>query len=90
MERSNRIEVRNPVLLLPGVATLRALPDPVRMALAAALLEIATDARARAEKCWRTHKAPMAAYWKAVAVYAGHLSRAIRKPLAANQNSNAA
>ncbi len=57
---------------------MRALPPESRAALRALLRDIATDARVRAEKCWRTHKAPMAAYWKAVAVYAGHTARAIR------------
>jgi hypothetical protein len=79
MPRSNRAEVRNPVLALPGMCRLRTLPQPMREALAALLDDIATDARARAEQCWRRHKAPMAAYWKAVAVYARHIARAIRK-----------
>lgn len=30
------------------------------------------------EKSWRTHKAPMALYWKCVAVYAGHIARLCR------------
>lgn len=81
-DRSTRAEVRNPVLALPGMAKLRAMPTPIREALAVVLMEIAADARGRAEKCWRTHKAPMAAYWKAVAVYAGHIARAIRKDAA--------
>lgn len=77
--RSNRAEVRNPVLALPAIRRLNALPPPARDALAAVLDDIATDARARAEACWRKHKAPMAAYWKAVAVYARHTARALRK-----------
>jgi hypothetical protein len=56
---------------------LRALPPEQRAALKAVLRDIALDARFRAEKCWRTHKAPMAAYWKAVSVYAGHTARAL-------------
>lgn len=83
--RSSRREVRNPVLGLPGMARLRALPKPARDALEAVLRDIATDARRRADECWSRHKAPMAAYWKAVAVYAGHTARAInqveREPL---------
>jgi hypothetical protein len=42
------------------------------------LLDIRQDAQVRAEKSWRSHKAPMAAYWKAVAVYAGHAARLLR------------
>lgn len=77
--RSNRAEVRNPVLALPAAARLRALPAPAREALAAVLRDLSRDARERAEKSWRTHKAPMAAYWKAVAVYARHLAVALKK-----------
>lgn len=78
-DRSTRAEVRNPVLALPGMARLYALPAPLRNALAGVLDEIAADARARADKCWFKHKAPMAAYWKAVGVYAKHIARALRK-----------
>jgi hypothetical protein len=40
--------------------------------------EIALDARERANTCWKKHKAPMAAYWKACSVYAGHARRLTR------------
>ncbi|MEG8024096.1 hypothetical protein QP162_05940 [Sphingomonas aurantiaca] len=75
--RSSRADVRNPVLALPGIATLRALDPSTRAAIAGALREIQADARVHAIKCWKTHKAPMALYWKAVGVYAGHLARAL-------------
>lgn len=75
--RSVRATVRNPLLLLPGMDALRALPADQRKALRIVLRDIALDARFRAEKCWRTHKAPMAAYWKAVSVYANHTARAL-------------
>lgn len=77
MTRSTLREVRNPVLALDGVSALRGMPADVRKAIAAALRSIQADARIRADKCWRTHKAPMAVYWKAVGVYAGHLARAV-------------
>ncbi len=77
-ERSTLREVRNPVLALPSASRLTHLPEPARAALEALLREIQADARLRAEKCWQTHKAPMALYWKAVGVYAGHLARASR------------
>jgi len=70
--------VRNPVLGLPAVAELRVLPDESRAAVRALLLDIRSDARERAERAWRKNKGPMAAYWKAVAVYAGHTARALR------------
>ena len=75
--RSNRAEVRNPILTLPGLIRLRALPRPAREALAELLRDIGNDATERANTCWKKHKAPMAAYWKAVAVYARHIARAI-------------
>ena len=76
-QRSARPQVRNPVLALPAAEQLRALDAPAKAALRAALLDLQADARARAEQCWRKHKAPMAAYWKATSVYAGHLARAL-------------
>lgn len=76
MRSSNKI-IRNPILGLPGIARLQALPEAVRAPLRDILAELAEDARQRAELSWRRHKAPMAAYWKAVAVYAGHLRRAL-------------
>jgi len=67
--------IHNPLLALPAAGAIAALPPEARAALRAVLLDLRNDARARAEKCWRTHKAPMAAYWKAVAVYANHTAR---------------
>ena len=78
MNRSSRAEVRNPILQLPGALALRELDPETREAISTALRSIQMDARARAEECWRRHKAPMACYWKAVSVYAGHLARAVR------------
>ena len=76
--RNLRTDVRNPLFGLPAASRLRNLPDPARAVLADLLGQISADARLRAEKCWRTHKAPMAVYWKAVAVYAGHARRLTR------------
>jgi hypothetical protein len=83
IDRSNRAEVRNPVLALPGFGRLRALPEPVREALRAILMDLGADADERAAACWRKHKAPMAAYWKAVGVYARHIAKALRSGVAA-------
>lgn len=77
--RSLRPDVRNPMLALPSMGRMGAFPAPIRYALADVLDELAADARQRAEQCWRKHKAPMAVYWKAVAVYAGHIARALRR-----------
>lgn len=74
--RSNRAEIRNPLLHLPAPQRLLALPPETRHALAELLTELAAD---RAEHSWARHKAPMVAYWKAVSVYAGHLRRILRR-----------
>lgn len=76
-DRSLRREVRNPVLGLPSSAALIALDPSAKGALRAVLLDLRRDAQARADKCWKTHKAPMALYWKCVAVYAGHIARVL-------------
>lgn len=75
--RSNRPIVRNPMLAMPAMEGLRNLEPHARAAVQELLQDLAADASARADKCWRTHKPPMAAYWKAVAVYARHTARAI-------------
>jgi hypothetical protein len=76
-ERSGRREVRNPVLRLPAMQALLELDEDSRRALTAVLLDLKVDARRQAEQAWARHKAPMAAYWKAVSVYAGHVARAV-------------
>jgi len=75
VDRSSRREVRNPLLALPGFKLLCDLSPETRRVIASALRSIQMDARKRAEECWRKHKAPMAVYWKAVGVYAGHAAR---------------
>jgi hypothetical protein len=52
--------------------------EPERSILRRLLLDLRVDARARAEDCWDRRKPPMAAYWAAVAVYAGHAARALK------------
>lgn len=78
MTRSNRIEVRNPVLNLPHLERIKELDPDARKVLADILGDIAKDARGRAQESWRKNKAPMAAYWKAVSTYSGHIKRAVR------------
>jgi hypothetical protein len=82
--RSSRPEVRNPMLALPATRRLaESLQEPARALLAEVLTELARDAADRARASWRSHKAPMACYWKIVSVYARHLARALRQaPLA--------
>ena len=76
--RSTRPEVRNPVLGLPAVERLLALPPESREAIAALMGDLSHDARVRAQESWRKNKGPMAAYWKAVGAYATHIRRAVR------------
>lgn len=70
--RSSRIDIRNPLLTLPSSRRIADLPSDAKAALSALLSELAKDAAERAEKSWRKSKGPMAAYWKAVSVYAKH------------------
>jgi hypothetical protein len=77
--RSSRVEVRNPILTLPAVDALRSLDPAAQDALRLILLDLQREARARAEKSWRTHKPPLAAYWSAVGVYAGHIARTLHR-----------
>lgn len=76
--RSSKPEVRNPVLALPAAQRLAKLPPDVRWVLHELLVELSRDASDRAIKSWKQHKAPMAAYWKAVAVYSRHISMIIK------------
>ena len=78
-DRSTTEAVRNPLSTLPAAARIAALPVEAREALEELLRDISADARTRAEKCWRSHKAPMAAYWKALAVYSRHAAILITK-----------
>ncbi|WP_224962607.1 hypothetical protein [Geomonas subterranea] len=78
MDRSVKAEVRNPLLALPSSRAIMALPDDVKAALRRLLLDLRKDAQEKADKSWRSHKAPMAVYWKACAVYAGHIARLLR------------
>ncbi len=79
-ERSNRAEVRNPVLGLPSARLLRSMPGETRLLLAVLLPDLSRDSRGRANASWDSRKAFVAAYWATVAVYAGHVARALLPP----------
>ncbi|GIU74795.1 MAG: hypothetical protein KatS3mg004_1882 [Bryobacteraceae bacterium] len=68
----------NPVLDLPECKELLGLPDASRIALARALCGLASAADTKADISWRRRKAPMAAYWRAVSIYARHIARALK------------
>lgn len=79
LTRSNRPEVRNPVLALPAVERLRSLPPESREALRAVLLDLRREAFDKKEAAKGRHKMWTATYWHVVAVYALHIARALRQ-----------
>jgi hypothetical protein len=83
VDRSALRETRNPLLALPAFQALCDLPSESRRKLSDALGALSREANDRAEKSWKQRKGPMAAYWKAVAVYAKHAARVLKcAPLA--------
>lgn len=70
--------VRNPLTRLPAARQALDLPAEPKAVLRAPLSELSRDVRTRAELAWKRRKAPMAAYWKAVAVYARHGARLLK------------
>ena len=78
--RSAQAHVRNPLVLLPAAAELAALSAEQREPMRRLLQQLSADCRQRAAEAWRKHKAPMAAYWKAQAVYARHAALLLRSP----------
>ncbi|MFC3443855.1 hypothetical protein ACFOKF_22150 [Sphingobium rhizovicinum] len=78
--RSNRAEVRNPVLALPSARLLSAMPLELRRLLFLLLLDLSREAQARAQASWTKRKAFLAAYWATVAVYARHIARTLLAP----------
>ena len=77
--RSNKPEVRNPLLAYPSAAKAADMPPEAREWLILFLEDLRRDARERAAKAWRSHKAPIALYAKVVQVYTGHLIRVLRR-----------
>lgn len=75
MSRSTMPQTRNPLLLLPAALKFAALPAEISALLREMLQQLGREANEKAQKSWRTHKAPMAVYWKMVAVYSRHLAR---------------
>ncbi|GIV82746.1 MAG: hypothetical protein KatS3mg051_2100 [Anaerolineae bacterium] len=70
--------MKNPVTKSPEILTrFDALPAEARAALKDFCSWLYRHARDEAERSWASSKAPMAVYWKAVAAWAYHISRAI-------------
>lgn len=85
--RSQRADVRNPVLALPEALELALVVQkyPEVQEKAERLLRALSDScRATAEKSWLKRKAPMAAYWYPFAVYFRHIRLALRVRPASN------
>lgn len=67
---------KNPLLRDPEIVRrFQALPDDSREALKEFLSWLYGHSRREAERCWRTSKAPMAVYWKAVSAWSFHIMR---------------
>jgi hypothetical protein len=71
-------EIANPILRLPSAAAIQALPDEARGALRAVLLDLRRESADKAQTEWKRNKGMTAAYWKAVSIYAGHISKLCR------------
>lgn len=80
--RSNRAEVRNPVLALPAAkAIVELLADNPELSAAFRdlLKELSSDMADRGERAWNKSKAPMATYWKSGSIIVKHIRRAISR-----------
>jgi hypothetical protein len=71
-----RVNPRNPVLALAPAPRLAGIPPAERRKLRDALARIREDAGIRANTLW-PQSPDRAAYWRAAAVYTGHLRRAV-------------
>lgn len=69
----------NPLMKLPAMRKVLALPPDQRAPLEALMRELRADADKLAEESWRKRKGPMAAYWRAVSTYARHVAHALSK-----------
>ncbi len=76
--RSSRPEVRNPIVALVASRRLLELDVRCKHQLRIILLMMRDEARAHANSCWAAKKGPLAVFWKATAVYAGHIARVVR------------
>jgi hypothetical protein len=76
--RGARVDVRNPIVLLPEAQALAASMTPAQRHLFGLLMRrLATEADKNAHKAWKKSKGPMAAYWRATCTYCKHIARAI-------------
>lgn len=76
--RDTLAETRNPLLKLPSVRKLIEMPEDSKAVMRQLCLELSREANEQAQYCWKKYKAPMAAYWKAVSVWAKHFARLLK------------
>ena len=69
MNRSARREVRNPILALPTMKLILALPDEQRGFWHPVLLDLRNECLAKARESERKCKWMMYAYWRVASVY---------------------
>ena len=77
----------NPLMCLPAMAKLRALPADVRALIADLCGEFKQQAEALAQLNWRRRKGPLSGYWLAAGVYAAHTGRGVRNGLPRGQRA---
>lgn len=69
----------NPLLKLPAARAWLELDESARVALAALMVELRSEANIEAERAWKRRKGPMACYWRAVSTYARHIAHVLRR-----------
>ena len=75
-------KLMNPITGLPAAHDLAALlqdQPKLRDLLVQLLFQLGEQADGLAEHSWKQRKAPMAAYWRACAVYARHIARSMKQ-----------
>jgi len=80
-DRSVRRAEKSPLLALPSFLALGTLSRPTLEILGEVLGALRNDAAAQGALSWKSRKAPMAAYWIAVAAHVGAAMRALQIPV---------
>lgn len=79
--RSNRPEVRNPLLALPAAVDLAALladQPELRRTFKRLCLQLKAQCREKEAEAIRKRKGPMVSYWMSTGTWCRHLSAALR------------
>ena len=71
--RSSAPDVRNPLLKLKSAAALRDLPWAARAAIRAVMVGVRAESQRRADAGWCVRRVHIAARWKCLAIYSGHV-----------------